>query len=283
MTTINIDLAKDLEKRIFPELFVALAEIYTEGIAALYYAGDQALDEQHPKVIAVSKKLGISPKQTFEIYIEPYFKENMDTETLNMIASLQSARSKYSKEPYLFEITPFERSETYIQYRWLLVQIDDMDISGMKFDNPKGQSAYFADRETIIGYVKATYNNQCVYCGKLDYDDQGNLFNNKTKLCHAKNCDAKGLSNPEDHPNCCFGKWRKAKKTFNRWLQRAVKRNESERVIIAYFKSFCYERLEAISSLSPPPPNGNFFHRFHLFPTGWSEISPLIGQRQVTS
>jgi hypothetical protein len=255
-------------------LFVALAEIFAEAIDALYDNDGSGLplDEKHPKVLAVSEKLCITPQQVFERYIDPYAKPGMDTETLHMIASLQSSKSKYSDVPCIFEVTPLDRFKTYTEIRWLLVQVHDLNIPGVAFDdNPKGTRLYLKDREIMFGCYRLPHNTQCIYCGRLDEDEQGNRFDNKRKLCHAKGCEARSEPNPEEHPNCCFGKWRREKKAFNRWLNRAELRGESQKAITAYFKRFCAARLESIAQHSPPHPKVSSFHRFHWYPKGWFE------------
>ena len=99
--------------------------------------------------------------------------------------------------------------------------------------------------------------NQCILCGKIDQDDFGNKFNNKSKFCHF-GC-SNGDPNPSAHKEgCCYRAWRMQAKNLKQKFKRIIKKdeilsNEQKKRIIEPFIEFCETRCIENQKIKYPP------------------------------
>ncbi|HBG49948.1 MAG TPA: hypothetical protein DDW90_10705 [Cyanobacteria bacterium UBA9971] len=207
--------------------FEFLKEPFQEWFLVEYFKADShdlAIDSD------LLNSLKINKDEFYNLFLKPYL--SMDLEQIEQVLYHQA---KYIRERHLPNPAPFNleikmKSDTRLNaLSWLLVNIKDLNFFELDYQIEK--------------YYEHPYK-QCHYCGKpnsYEHEEGQKEFNDKTKFCHSFKCDCRYESNPQEHKDCCYGKWTIKKKALEQKIKFGQKTNEEK---INYFIEFCEKQLK---------------------------------------
>lgn len=155
-----------------------------------------------------------TPAEFEESLIKPLI--SLTPETIQKVMEILTRyHYHHSRKPLTFEVS-YTYKRRFEAIFFLLAQVERLQLFPLK------------EREEIASLFRQPFK-QCLWCGQIDFDPNGDPFHGSRRCCHALGCPEikkKSNPNPTGHAErgCCAGEW----KLFGNQIKQKIDRDAAD-------------------------------------------------------